>query len=515
MRSSPLSWRRLRSPRRSARSPTARPTAASTRTSASCCSTSRTPRLAVQRPGRWFTCSGTLLSPTVARYRRPLHVRRRQGQRLDDSRRRRHGRGPRRRRRQRRLGRASPRSPNFDILPASSTFTTQAARYAGWTARAQRRAASGTAASRRPTRSTTTSRFFVHDAGVVRPVEPGHLPTVRQDRAAELAQPLPIAAAQRPAVRDGRLRPRAGPGQEGVRRRHADAVAPQARQPDEPSGGTRTSSSRTTPRPAARASATRAVRRSTTRARTSSSPSRRGARAPTAAARAAPTASTSPTTSRSWRGSASTRNREALATSTAPGTAGGRFVSSTSVHGGAAYDGGTPLPEDPPMPDRRALLHQTADLAADFLDGLAERPVGATADPRRAARGVRRAAADGRRGARRGRRPPRRGRRPGPGRERRAALLRVRDRRLAAGRARRRLADERLGPERRRCTRSSPAASVAEEVAAGWLLDLFGLPAGLAVGFVDRRDDGHFTAPRGRPPPRSSSGSAGTSRTTG
>ena len=31
------------------------------------------------------------------------------------------------------------------------------------------------------------------------------------------------------------------------------------------------------------------------------------------------------------------------------------------------------------MPDRRALLHQTADLAADFLDSLATRPVGATA----------------------------------------------------------------------------------------------------------------------------------------
>ena len=31
------------------------------------------------------------------------------------------------------------------------------------------------------------------------------------------------------------------------------------------------------------------------------------------------------------------------------------------------------------MPDRRALLHQTADLAADYLDSLATRPVGATA----------------------------------------------------------------------------------------------------------------------------------------
>jgi len=31
------------------------------------------------------------------------------------------------------------------------------------------------------------------------------------------------------------------------------------------------------------------------------------------------------------------------------------------------------------MPDRRALLHQTADLAADYLDSLEGRPVGATA----------------------------------------------------------------------------------------------------------------------------------------
>jgi hypothetical protein len=54
-------------------------------------------------------------------------------------------------------------------------------------------------------------------------------------------------------------------------------------------------------------------------------------------------------------------------------------MSTTSVHGGAAYDGGTPLPEDPLMPDRRALLHQTADLAADYLDSLGTRPVGATA----------------------------------------------------------------------------------------------------------------------------------------
>jgi glutamate/tyrosine decarboxylase-like PLP-dependent enzyme len=41
---------------------------------------------------------------------------------------------------------------------------------------------------------------------------------------------------------------------------------------------------------------------------------------------------------------------------------------------------------------------------------------------------------------------------------------------------------------------TSPAASVIEEVAAGWLVDLFGLPAGSSVGFVTGATMANFTA---------------------
>ncbi len=40
----------------------------------------------------------------------------------------------------------------------------------------------------------------------------------------------------------------------------------------------------------------------------------------------------------------------------------------------------------------------------------------------------------------------------------------------------------------------SPAAAVAEEVAAGWLVDLLGLPAGTSVGFVTGATMANFTA---------------------
>ena len=40
----------------------------------------------------------------------------------------------------------------------------------------------------------------------------------------------------------------------------------------------------------------------------------------------------------------------------------------------------------------------------------------------------------------------------------------------------------------------SPAASVVEEVAAGWLVDLFGLPAGSSVGFTTGATMANFTA---------------------
>ena len=96
---------------------------------------------------------------------------------------------------------------------------------------------------------------------------------------------------------------------------------------------------------------------------------------------------------------------------------------------------------------------------------------------RRAARGAGDAAARRRRRARAGDRRSRRRRRPGPGRERRPALLRLRHRRRAARRAGRRLAGRGVGPERASRYVASPAAAVVEEVAAGWLLDVLGLPA--------------------------------------
>ena len=100
----------------------------------------------------------------------------------------------------------------------------------------------------------------------------------------------------------------------------------------------------------------------------------------------------------------------------------------------------------------------------------------------------------------RGRRGAGRAADAGPRRHRRAALFRVRRRRRRAGRPRRRLAGERLGPERRRCTSLSPAAAVAEEVAAAWLIELLDLPAGTSVGFVTGRDDGQLhRARRGAP----------------
>ena len=47
---------------------------------------------------------------------------------------------------------------------------------------------------------------------------------------------------------------------------------------------------------------------------------------------------------------------------------------------------------------------------------------------------------------------------------------------------------------------TSPAAAVVEEVAAGWLLDLLGLPRRAGVGFVTGAPDGELHGPRRRPP---------------
>ena len=73
-------------------------------------------------------------------------------------------------------------------------------------------------------------------------------------------------------------------------------------------------------------------------------------------------------------------------------------------------------------------------------------------------------------------------------------FLRFRHRRQPAGGARGRLADQPRGTRTRACTSSSPAAAVAEEVAAGWLVELLGLPGGTSVGFATGATMANFTA---------------------
>ena len=79
------------------------------------------------------------------------------------------------------------------------------------------------------------------------------------------------------------------------------------------------------------------------------------------------------------------------------------------------------------------------------------------------------------------------------GRHGRAPLLRIRDRRLAPAGGGRRLADQCLGPERRHLPVAGPAASVVEEVAATWLLELLDLPHTASVGFVTGAQMANFT----------------------
>ena len=221
-------------------------------------------------PGGWFTCTGTLLNSTHRSSRRPLHVRRRQEQRLDDARRRDHRRGPRRRRRQRRLGQlrrgAELRHPagQLDVRDPG-----RALRGVDHRPERQQRVAPR---HRDAASAVRRQRLLRARRRRRRPVE--RRPTCRRTAASRRSNWLERYRSQaRNAQRFETVGygTRAGPGQEGVRRRHPDAVAPEARQPQRPAARTRTSSSRTTPRPAARASATRAGRHSTTRARTSSS----------------------------------------------------------------------------------------------------------------------------------------------------------------------------------------------------------------------------------------------------
>ena len=145
------------------------------------------------------------------------------------------------------------------------------------------------------------------------------------------------------------------------------------------------------------------------------------------------------------------------------------------------------------MPDRRTLLRQTADLAADFLEGLGERRVGATAAHDELLEAF-------------GGPLPERGEAAG---EVVSELARIVDPGLIASAGPRYFGfviggglpgalaadwltsawDQNAG-----LYAIGPSASVAEEVAAAWLIDLFGLPAGTSAGFSTGATMASFTA---------------------
>ena len=145
------------------------------------------------------------------------------------------------------------------------------------------------------------------------------------------------------------------------------------------------------------------------------------------------------------------------------------------------------------MPDHRALLRQTADLAGDFLDGLESRPVAprATHDELLATMGG----------------PlPERGEAPG---EVVDHLARLAEPGLIASAGPRffgfviggslpsALAADWLTSawdQNAGLYVIGPSASVAEEVAASWLISLFGLPAGSSVGYTTGATMASFTA---------------------
>jgi glutamate/tyrosine decarboxylase-like PLP-dependent enzyme len=145
------------------------------------------------------------------------------------------------------------------------------------------------------------------------------------------------------------------------------------------------------------------------------------------------------------------------------------------------------------MPDHRALLRQTADLAADFLDGLPSRPVRASASHEDLVAAM-------------GGALPDRGEAAGEIVDHLAAIA---DPGLIASAGPRffgfviggslpaALAADWLTSawdQNAGLYAIGPSASVAEEVAAGWLIDLFGLPAGSSVGFSTGATMASFTA---------------------
>src|SRR5215212_133581 len=145
------------------------------------------------------------------------------------------------------------------------------------------------------------------------------------------------------------------------------------------------------------------------------------------------------------------------------------------------------------MPDRRTLLRQTADLAADFLDGIGSRRVGASATHEELL-------------ATMGGPVPERGEASG---EVVSELARMADRGLIASAGPRYFGfviggglpaalaadwltsawDQNAG-----LYVIGPSASVAEEVAAAWLVELFGLPPSASVGFSTGATMASFTA---------------------
>ena len=145
------------------------------------------------------------------------------------------------------------------------------------------------------------------------------------------------------------------------------------------------------------------------------------------------------------------------------------------------------------MSDQRALLHRTADLAADFLESLPDRPVGARgdlatlrqamggpmpggpADPAAVVEALARDVQPGLVGS------------AGP---RYFGFV------VGGGVPASLAADWLTGAwdQNAGLYALSPAAAVAEEVAAAWLIDVFGLPEGSSVGFATGATMASFTA---------------------
>jgi glutamate/tyrosine decarboxylase-like PLP-dependent enzyme len=144
------------------------------------------------------------------------------------------------------------------------------------------------------------------------------------------------------------------------------------------------------------------------------------------------------------------------------------------------------------MPDHRRLLHQTADIAADFLEGVESRPVRATATHDELVEAL-------------GGPMPPRGEAPG---EVVADLARAADPGIVASAGPRYFGFV-IGGSLPSAVAAdwlttawdqngfayvmSPAGSVVEEVTAAWLLDVFGLPAGSSVGFASGATLATFT----------------------